>query len=40
MELLFTSDAWASPGGVGFFLLCLSTFFYLMFRLDTKNKKK
>jgi hypothetical protein len=39
MEALFTTDAWASPGGVGFFLVCLGGFFYLMFRLDTKKKK-
>ncbi len=38
MEALFTADAWASPGGVGFFLVCVSVFFYLMLHLDKKKK--
>ena len=39
METLFTAEAWASPGGIGFFLVSLSVFFYLMFHLDNNRKK-
>lgn len=38
METLFNVEAWSSPGGVGFFMVCLGVFFYLIFNLD-KNKK-
>jgi hypothetical protein len=39
MEVLFTVEAWTSPGGVGFFLVCLGAFFYLVVNLDKKQKK-
>jgi hypothetical protein len=38
METLFTAEAWASPGGVGFFIVCIGVFFYLIFNLDKKKK--
>lgn len=39
MDLLFTAEAWASPGGVGFFVVCIALFFYLIFNIDNKRKK-
>jgi hypothetical protein len=39
MESLFTVEAWNSPGGVGFFLVCLGVFFFLIFNLDKKKRK-
>lgn len=39
METLFTAEAWASPGGVGFFVVCIGVFLYLMVNMDNKSKK-
>ena len=39
MEALFAAEAWALPGGVGFFLVYLRGLFYFMFQLDTKKKE-
>ena len=38
MEVLFTADAWASPGGVGFFVVCIGVFLYLVTHIDTNKK--
>jgi hypothetical protein len=38
MSALFNPIAWGSPGGVGFFLVCLGIFLYLLGRSD-RNKK-
>ena len=38
METLFTVEAWSSPGGVGFFIVCVGAFLFLVFRLDRKQK--
>jgi hypothetical protein len=37
MSALFNPIAWGSPGGVGFFLVCLGIFLYLLGRSD-RNK--
>lgn len=38
MEALFNVEAWSSPGGVGFFMVCLGVFFHLVLNLDKKKK--
>jgi hypothetical protein len=38
MEALFTVEAWNSPGGVGFILISLGVFFYLVMNMDKKKK--
>ena len=38
MEALFSADAWASPGGTGFFILCVGVFLYLVTSIDIKKK--
>lgn len=40
MESLFTAEAWASPGGTGFFIVCVAVFLYIVTNIDAKNKKK
>lgn len=40
MELLFTAEAWSSPGGTGFFIVCVAVFLYLVTRINVQNKKK
>jgi hypothetical protein len=39
MSALFSPIAWGSPGGVGFFLVCLGIFLYLLGRTGGKNDK-
>jgi hypothetical protein len=40
MDTLFTAEAWSSPGGVGFFIVCVAAFFYLIFNLNAKKNNK
>lgn len=40
METLFMAEAWASPGGAGFFIVCVAVFLYVVTSIDTKNKHK
>jgi hypothetical protein len=39
MEELFNPAAWGSPVGIGFFLVCLGTFIYLLAKSDRVSKK-
>jgi outer membrane protein assembly factor BamB len=39
MSALFNPIAWGLPGGVGFFLVCLGIFLYLLGRTGGKNDK-
>ena len=38
METMFSVEAWTSPIGVGFFLVSLGLFIYLLSRADNKKK--
>ena len=38
METLFTAEAWSSPGGTGFFIVCVAVFLFLILRIDNKKK--
>lgn len=37
MEALFNPIAWGSPVGLGFFLVCLGAFLFLLSRADRKK---
>lgn len=39
MEHVFSAEAWTSPIGIGFFLLSLGLFLYLLSRADKPTKK-
>lgn len=39
MEYVFGVEAWTSPVGVGFFLVCLGLFIYLLASSDKSSKK-
>jgi hypothetical protein len=39
MSELFNPTSWGSPGGVGFFLVCLGIFLYLLGRTGGKSDK-
>lgn len=40
MDQMFSVEAWTSPIGIGFFLVCLGAFLYLLSRADTSKKRK
>lgn len=38
IETLLSPTAWGSPLGVGFFLVCLGTFIFLLSKADKRKK--
>ena len=38
MEMLFSAESWASPGGTGFFIVCIGIFLYLVTSINIKKE--